>query len=206
MLLPFLYFFCKIRIPKGSQFYVFWEPQTPWLFWYFFLGVNWSDPETYKKNNHTFYKTLGLLHDPCCKQPFNPFNCLTVTQQTIANPLFGVKKSQPTTVVGEGDLAKPPLLLVVAWFLTCSIWKLGYHWLSHSHVPRIHAFALIRGSIHLSEWEGHWLLGSIHYMLYGIALHTLSAWCVPRVECKHVPWGVWRIVGGCCSKLWVPSR
>ena len=35
----------------------------------FFIGVNLSGPETSSTSNHRFYRTLGQLHGPWCKQP-----------------------------------------------------------------------------------------------------------------------------------------
>ena len=36
---------------------------------HFFLRVNWSGSRTSATNNHIFYKALGRLHGPWCKQP-----------------------------------------------------------------------------------------------------------------------------------------
>ena len=50
--------------------YVFWRPQTPWSFsQIFFLSVNQNDPGMSLTTNHKFYKALGQLHGPWCKQP-----------------------------------------------------------------------------------------------------------------------------------------
>ena len=35
----------------------------------FFLGVNRSGPGTSSTTNHKFYRALGRLHGPRCKQP-----------------------------------------------------------------------------------------------------------------------------------------
>ena len=35
----------------------------------FFLGVNQNGPKTSSIANHIFYKALGQLHGPWCKQP-----------------------------------------------------------------------------------------------------------------------------------------
>ena len=44
----------------------------------FSLGVNQSGPGTSSTANHRFYKALGRLHDPWCKQPLNtlPQKCM----------------------------------------------------------------------------------------------------------------------------------
>ena len=49
--------------------YVFWGPQTLWSLWHYFLGVNWSGPKASSKTNQRFYRALGQLHGPWCKQP-----------------------------------------------------------------------------------------------------------------------------------------
>jgi hypothetical protein len=48
--------------------YVFWGTQTPWSPWHFFpwCKLKWSWDKF--KANHGFYKTLGWLHGPWCKQ------------------------------------------------------------------------------------------------------------------------------------------
>ena len=38
---------------------VFWGPRTPWLLWYFFVGVNQSGPGTSSTSNHIIYTALG---------------------------------------------------------------------------------------------------------------------------------------------------
>jgi hypothetical protein len=37
----------------------------------FFFGVNRNDHGTSSTTNHKFYKTLGRLHGPWCKQPLS---------------------------------------------------------------------------------------------------------------------------------------
>ena len=63
--------------------YIFWGPRTPWSLWHFILlGVNSNDLRTSSTTNHIFYRALGWLHCPWCKQPWrgychqNSFNCL----------------------------------------------------------------------------------------------------------------------------------
>ena len=36
---------------------------------FFFIGLNRSGPWTSSTANHIFYRALGQLHDPWCKQP-----------------------------------------------------------------------------------------------------------------------------------------
>ena len=36
---------------------------------FFFRGINWSGYGTTSTANHRFYKALGRLHGPWCKQP-----------------------------------------------------------------------------------------------------------------------------------------
>ena len=74
-LFPLQYLFClSHRKPVGlcqwimKAKYVFWGPQTPWSLWDYFLGVNRSGPRTTSTTNHKFYKSVGRLHDPWCKQ------------------------------------------------------------------------------------------------------------------------------------------
>ena len=73
-----------------------WGHQTPGSHWPFFLGVNWSGPGTSSTTNHKFYRALGRLHGPWCKQPLRNkkigmFLCwLSVTQGLGINmhPLY----------------------------------------------------------------------------------------------------------------------
>jgi hypothetical protein len=96
------------------------------------FGVNWSGPRTSSTTNHIFFKALGWLHGPRCKQPlsYDYWKCMLVdfvarcmerhVAMRLSRLCFGIEcrvgtiiwKCSPTSVKHVTFFDVPPLVLI----------------------------------------------------------------------------------------------
>ena len=107
-----------------------------------FLGVNWSGPGTSSTTNHIFFRALGWLHGPRCKQPlsYNYWKCMFVgfvtrcTERHVTYEVlpivFGIECRVGTTF----ENVVQPLLTCVLFFWCFSIGPHQTTYQSNIHV------------------------------------------------------------------------